>query len=103
MATGINTEKINSLKVDLLNYTESINTLATRLDNCRSDIQANLEGVGKSEFLGKLDSIIEELPKVNKNINSYIASLGKVVKSYEDQDQKLASDIKRNISKLDEI
>lgn len=103
MATGIDTEKINNLKVDLLNYIESINALYSRLDNCRTSIQSNLDGVGKTEIINKLNSIIEQMPKINSNINSYINSLGAVVKSYERQDEQIASNINRNIGKLDEI
>jgi type VII secretion effector (TIGR04197 family) len=100
MAAGINVDKINSLKVDLLNYLEGINAFNIRLDNCKVVIQSSIDGVGKSEIISKLDSIIEQIPNVSKLINTYITTLSGVVNKFEEQDQQLASQVASNINKL---
>lgn len=101
MATGINEQMINKLKVELLDCIESINSLYNRLDTCKSGIQSNYSGTGSDVIIAKLDSIMNQFPKVSSNINTYISDLSKVVKSFADQDVEIASDVIRNISKLD--
>ena len=101
MATGINDHMINSLKVDLLSCIESINSMKNRLEASRGVIEANFVGTGASTVLGKIDSILSQLPKVSTNINGYIDDLSSVVKAYTDQDEELASTVIQDINKLD--
>ena len=98
MATGIDTDKVSNLKVDLLGYTESVNAIINRLDNCKTTIQANMDGAGKTEIIKVIDAILEQMPKVNTNINSYIGTINKMVKTYEEnaegkgyEDEKIAA------------
>lgn len=100
MSTGINSDKISGLRVDLLSYIESLNALSARLDSCKTSIQANMFGAGKVEIINKLNSIIRQMPKVNANINTYIITLGSVVKSYKQQDEDLSTELVHNIGKL---
>ena len=69
MATGINSDKMNQSKINLLDCVEDLNSLSNRLDNCYEDIQASLEGGCKSEVISKFGAIKREWPKVNQNIN----------------------------------
>ena len=101
MATGINTDKVSTLKLDLIGYTESINKLVARLNNCKLSIQTNIEGAGKAEMIKKIDKIIGQMPTVNYNINSYIGTINKLVKSYELRDIDSAKQITKDITKLD--
>ncbi len=101
MATGINDQMINSLKVDLLSCIESINSMKNKLECSRTNIEACYSGTGASTLLGKLDSIMNQFPKISANINTYIDDLSSVVKSYTEQDEDLASTVIQDISKLD--
>jgi Mg2+ and Co2+ transporter CorA len=100
MAAGINTNKLHKLMMDLLGYIESINALEERLGTCKLNIQSNMNGAAKSEIINKLDTIIEQIPNVNTNINNYISVLSNVLNNYEQQDNDLASDVINNINKL---
>ena len=101
MATGINDQMINSLKVDLLSCIESINSMTNRLEGCKTSIEACYTGSGASIITGKIDSIMAQFPKVSTNINTYIDDLSNVVKAYSEQDVDLASNVIQNINKLD--
>ena len=102
MATGINSDKMNQSKINLLDCVEELNSLSNRLDNCYEDIQASLEGGCKSEVISKFGAIKREWPKVNQNINSYIGVLSKVESRYKRQDSELASKTNRDIDKIDD-
>lgn len=99
MATGIDTLKVNKLKIELLDYIEAINSLVIRLENNKLLIENNFDGTGKAEIIGKLNSIIEQMPIVSQNINTYIVTLDKVVDGYINQDSQLANTV-INIDKL---
>lgn len=101
MATGISDSGINAFKLVLLDYTESINHLKERLDNCKVSISYSVNGTGKSEIISKLDGIIYQMQSVNKNINDYISSISKVFRFYEEQDLELKSQISKDIDKID--
>ena len=100
MAAGINEDRINALKVELLTYIESLNVLSNRVDNCRITVQSNMEGEGKRAIISKIDSISEKMPKYVKLINSYINLLSGVVTSYDNQDKNLSSQVTGHIDRL---
>ena len=100
MATGINTDKSNALKVELLGYIESFNAIKNRIDNCKTIVQANMDGAGKAEIIKLIDAIMDQIPKVNDNINAYITTIGKIEKSYEDADETLGSVVTKNVTKV---
>lgn len=102
MSSGINVEKVDALKIELLDYIESLNSISNRLEISTSTIQNNIEGLGKKEILQKLRQIREQLPKVSANITTYIDDLSKAVSNYERIDEETAADLIRNISKLGE-
>lgn len=102
MGSGINTEKIDDLKVELLDYIEALNLISNRLDNCLETIKTNINGYGKNEIVQKITCIKEQFPKISANINFYIEDLGNAVRSYEKQDEEVAATLIRNISKLEE-
>lgn len=102
MSSGINVEKVDALKIELLDYIESINSVSNRLEVSVSTIQNNVEGFGKKEILQKLGQIREQLPKVSANITTYIDDLNRAVSNYERIDEETAADLIRNISKLGE-
>ena len=103
MAVGINEDKMNSFKLELMDYIQSLNLLKNRLDNCRNVINSSMSGCGKTEIINKFDNIMVEFPKVSKNINSYISTIGKVTVVYAEQDSELASQISNDISKVERL
>lgn len=101
MATGINTVKMNALKVDLLSYVESINKLKERLEGCVSSIRDNLIAPGSTEIINQLNNYNTQFSNVSSNISTYIQTLSKIEKKFVDNDEELASDIIHDINKLD--
>ncbi len=100
MGSGINTEKVDELKVELLGYVESLNLISNRLDGILETIKGNLNGFGRDEIVRKLSSVKEQLPKISSNINFYIEDLDRAVRSYKVQDEEVAATLISNISKL---
>lgn len=101
MATGFNGNKINALKVDMLNCVEQLKILSGKLDSSIINIGSCYQGEGASTIVNKLNEISLKFPKVMNNINSYINDINCVVSSYENQDRELASSIIRDIDKID--
>ena len=100
MATGINTDKSNAFKIELLGYTESFNSIKNRIDNCKTTVQNNMDGAGKTEIIKLIDAIMEQIPNINDNINSYISTIGKIEKSYADADELLGATVTKNVTKI---
>ena len=100
MATGINTQKAQSLKVSLLDSIESLKTLSNRIDVCYQTLASNIEGDGKDPMLSKLDSIRAQMPIVISNVDSYITDINKVGIKYQEQDEEQASQIIADIEKI---
>lgn len=103
MAVGINEEKMNTFKSELMDYIQKMNLLRNRLDNCKNSISSNINGYGKQEILNKFDNIINEFSKVNQNINNYINVIGKVTSIFQDQDIEISSQISRDISNIERL
>lgn len=102
MNSGINEEKVNELKIELLDYIEKINAILSRFDNSIEAVKNNIEDNGKDEILRKLNSIKEQFPNISSNISHYIDDLGKAASSYETQDQEIASTLINNVTRLGE-
>lgn len=102
MATGINLEKMNSVKVSLLGYVEEINALSFQLDGYYAAIQVSLNGACRGEIISKFSAIRREWAKTAKIISSYIDILGKVEASYAQQDSDLALVTTQNIDKIED-
>lgn len=101
MGSGINKEKVNGLKVELLDYVEALNSISSRLDNSIETIKGNLDGLGRDEIINKFTNVKEQLPKISANINFYIEDLGNAILNYEKQDEEVAATLISNISKLE--
>lgn len=103
MPIGVNDDKIHSFKLELLDYTESINYLIDRLDNCKTSISNYINGAGKSEIISRMDGILYQMPVVKNNINNYISTLDKVLNVYVEQDYQISSQISNDIKNLDRL
>ena len=102
MSTGINSERMNNVKVGLLDCVEEINAMAFNLDGYYNDLQSSLDGACKAEIISKFLAIKKEWAKTRKIINSYIDVLGKVENSFNRRDRDLASKTIRDIDKIDD-
>lgn len=102
MATGINVDKLNTLKVDILSYIESIRSLMERLDDCGSVIRTNLVGPGANEITGQVNGFLIQFSNACSNINSYIQLLNQIEKKFETNDSELAFELTNNIKKLEQ-
>ena len=103
MATGLNETKANNFKVELLDSIESINVIKENLTNYNEIINNNWTGEVSTEFNSKLSNILSNINIIYKNINVYISSVGKVVSDFANQDVEIASQVSKNISKLDSL
>ena len=102
MTVGINSEKMATLNIDLLDAIESINAISSKLDIEINIISNNFEGPGKDIIINKLNLINNDIGTVNKNIYSYINDLSNVKKVYAQQDVDLSTSILNNIEKIEE-
>ena len=103
MATGIDVQKINALKVKLMDYIESINALSKRFENSYYIIDHNISGAGRTVIMSRLGSIREQIPVVVSNINSYITDLNTVQSAFENADQEFGSMVTNDIVQLDNL
>jgi len=102
MSSGINSSKVETLKIELLDYIESINAIVNRLDISIGDIQNNMDGIGKREIINKLNEVKGQLPNVKENIVTYIDDLDRAISIYKSVDYEVAATLMNNISKLGE-
>lgn len=98
MATGINVQKMNSLKVSLLDNIESINALYNRFENCCYNVGQNISGAGSATIIRLLKDIEGQFSIVASNINTYISDMNKVQQAYFEQEQELNSKITSDIT-----
>lgn len=103
MATGIQADKMNALKVQLLNYIERLNSIIDKYEDCKQTVTSNISGAGSSEIIGKMNYFGNQLPKVKKNIDTYMSTVGKVTTMYEEQDRNLAAKVTGNIAKVESL
>jgi len=93
---------MKQLKIELLDYIESINAIVNRLDISIGDIQNNMDGIGKREIINKLNEVKGQLPNVKENIVTYIDDLDRAISIYKSVDYEVAATLMNNISKLGE-
>lgn len=100
MAVGINTDKVHSLQIGLLDSIESLKAIKERYENCSIAITANIEGDGKSTIVNNLEKLKSQLTIVISNIDSYITDLNKIIDNYKDQDYEINQKIIRDVNKI---
>ena len=103
MATGINSQAMNGLKVSLLDYIEAINALHKRFENCSYQLGHCISGPGSRTVAQLLREVDGQFSVVISNINSYISDLNKVQKEYIETDMQMSSRIISDITTLDKM
>ena len=101
MTVGINSEKMATLSIDLLDAIESINAISSKLDIEINIISNNMCFKTQNDIT--FNNLINNyIGTVNKNIYSYINDLSNVKKVYGQQDVDLSTSILNNIEKIEE-
>ncbi|MBR6948695.1 MAG: hypothetical protein IKH54_00740 [Bacilli bacterium] len=100
MAVGVNTDKVNSLKIYLLDSIESLKKIRERYESCQISILANIDGSGKSNISSDLNKLKSQLAIAISNIDTYIVDLNKIVDTYKNQDYEVSKQIIKDVDKV---
>lgn len=100
MAVGINTDKVHSLQLNLLDSIESLKAIRERFENCSVAIAANIEGTGKMNISNDLNKMKAQFAIVISNLESFITDLNKIVDSYKNQDEEVRQQIIKDVEKI---
>lgn len=88
---GMNEDKVNTLRVDILNTAEAVKKLITRMENTKQSVQQNLDGEGKDVVIAKLDVVISQLNKFYSNVMYYFNGIGKALSIFKETDEEIGS------------
>lgn len=88
---GMNEDKVNTLRVDILNTAEAVKKLITRMENTKQSVQQNLDGEGKDVVIAKLDVVISQLNKFYSNVMYYFNGIGRALAIFKETDEEVGS------------
>ena len=101
--SAINLERMETLKIDLLDYVENMNSIFNQLDIEFDIIKQNLTGTGSSTVRNKINSLQAAYTIIKKNITTYATDIQKVIDSFQDQDENISSKITSDIAKIEKL
>lgn len=101
--SAINLERMETLKIDLLDYVENMNSIFNQLDIEFDIIKQNLTGTGSSTVRNKINSLQASYTIIKKNITTYATDIQKVIDSFQDQDENISSKITSDIAKIEKL
>ena len=96
--SGIDSEKIKLLKVDLLTYSESVKKLLLRLEQCKTTLGESIQGKSRETLLQKTIKAYDQLIIFNDNLNIYSDALGKAVTMYQDVDAEISENLTKDMA-----
>lgn len=96
--SGIDSEKIKLLKVDLLTYSESVKKLLLRLEQCKTTLGESIQGKSRETLLQKTIKAYDQLIIFNDNLNFYSDALGKAVTMYQDVDAEISENLTKDMA-----
>lgn len=102
MSTGVNGEKINKLRQDLMDYIEQMNGIFNRLDIECASVQNSISGTSKDIITKKCTEIRNSYSTIKNNIMTYIDDLGKVNSGYEQLIEEISEQIISDMDKITE-
>ena len=73
--TGINTEKISALCLEIQDYADKIKNILNQIEDVVDNLEPNFQGDGTKEFKNKFENLKEYFPIIYENITSYIDDL----------------------------
>lgn len=101
--SAINLERMETLKIDLLDYVENMNSIFNQLDIEFDIIKQNLTGTGSLTVRNKINSLQAAYTIIKKNITTYATDIQKVIDSFQDQDENISSKITSDIAKIEKL
>lgn len=101
--SAINLERMETLKIDLLDYVENMNSIFNQLDIEFDIIKQNLTGTGSLTVRNKINSLQVAYTIIKKNITTYATDIQKVIDSFQDQDENISSKITSDIAKIEKL
>ena len=102
MSTGVNVEKVNKLRQELMDYIEKMNGIFNRLDIECASVQNSISGTSKDIITKKCTDIRNSYPTIKTNIMTYIDDLGKVTSGYEQLVEEVSEKIISDMDKITE-
>ncbi len=100
MSTGINVQKINALRQELLDYAENVSAILNTIESEYEKVKNSIEGPSAEVISNKYLNISSCYEAIKANIVSYVTDLGNVVSAYDNQDQELSEIVISDANKM---
>lgn len=100
MSTGVNTNTINTLRHELLDYVENVSAILNTIESEYEKVKNSIEGPSAEVISNKYLNIANYYETIKANIVSYVTDLGNVVSAYDNQDQELSEIVISDANKM---
>lgn len=99
MDTGINTERISALCLEVQDYADKIKNVLSQIEDVYDNLEPHLQGDGVKEFKNKFETLKEYFPIIYDNITSYIDEFNTLSSKYSSNDEELSNKLKISAEK----
>ena len=96
MSTGINVQKINALRQELLDYAENVSAILNTIESEYEKVKNSIEGPSAEVISNKYLDIANYYETIKANVTD----LGNVVSAYDNQDQELSEIVISDANKM---
>ena len=100
MSTGVNTNTINTLRHELLDYAEKVSEILNAIELEYDSVKSNIVGPSAEIISNKYLDIANYYETIKSNIASYVTDWGNVVSAYDNQDQELSEIVISDANKM---
>lgn len=100
MNTGINTDKISSLCLEIQDYADKIKNVLNQIEDVVDNLDTNFQGDGALEFKNKFLNLRDYYPIIYENITSYIDDFNTLVSKYKNNDIDVSNLVKKSTEKI---
>ena len=100
MKTGINTDKISGLCLEIQDYADKIKNVLNQIESVVDNLDTNFQGDGALEFKNKFLNLREYYPIIYENITSYIDEFNTLTLKYGINDIDVSNLIKNSAEKI---
>lgn len=100
MNTGINTDKISSLCLEIQDYADKMKNVLNQIEDVVDNLDTSFQGDGALEFKNKFLNLKEYYPIIYENITSYIDEFNMLTSKYNNNDIDVSNLVKNNIKKI---
>lgn len=94
MYTGVNTEKVGALCLEIQDHADKIKNVLSQIEDIVDNLEPNLQGDGARDFKNKFETLKEHFPTIYDNITSYIDEFNVLSSKYVNNDEELSSKLK---------